>query len=159
MSTRLKATVRNSRSTTHLRKAFGFKNRGASIGLPESDTPALIRQIENGFSFQALQKLQSHIGIGLPILASVLGMPERTLARRKSAGLLAPDESERLLRISDIFEKSVELFDGDLAAASAWLTTPKAALNNEQPLVYARTELGAREVENLLGRLEHGVFS
>jgi len=63
------------------------------------------------------------------------------------------------LRISTIFEKSVELFDGDISAAVNWLTTPKKALNNQQPLTYSRTEIGAREVENLIGRLEHGVFS
>jgi putative toxin-antitoxin system antitoxin component (TIGR02293 family) len=87
------------------------------------------------------------------------GIPERTLARRKTAGKLAPDESERLLRIANLFEKCVELFEGDVTAAVNWLTSPKKALNQERPLMYARTEFGAREVEDLIGRLEHGVFS
>src|ERR1700676_1962727 len=93
------------------------------------------------------------------LLASIIGIPERTLARRKSTGRLTPDESERLLRISGIFEKAVELHEGDIAAAVNWLTTPKKILNHQSPLVYSRTELGAREVENLIGRLEHGIFS
>ena len=53
----------------------------------------------------------------------------------------------------------MDLFEDDLAASVRWLTSPKKALDNEQPIQYARTELGAREVENLLGRLEYGVFS
>jgi putative toxin-antitoxin system antitoxin component (TIGR02293 family) len=141
------------------RKAVSFRNRGASLGLGASDTSGLIRQIEAGFSFQTLLKLESHTGVNLAALASLIGIPERTLARRKSAGKLAPEESERLLRISSIFEKAADLFEGDIGAAVNWLTTPKKALGNEQPLLYARTEVGAREVENLLGRIEHGVFS
>jgi putative toxin-antitoxin system antitoxin component (TIGR02293 family) len=103
--------------------------------------------------------LEVNSGLALSLLASILGIPERTLARRKTAGKLAPDESERLLRVSNLFEKCVELFEGDVTAAVNWLTTPKKALNQERPLMYARTEFGAREVEDLIGRLEHGVFS
>ena len=55
------------------------------------------------------------------MLASIIGIPERTLARRKAVGKLEPDESERLLRVSNLFEKSVELFEGDVTAAVNWL--------------------------------------
>jgi putative toxin-antitoxin system antitoxin component (TIGR02293 family) len=103
--------------------------------------------------------MECNSGLALSLLASIIGIPERTLARRKTAGKLAPDESERLLRISNLFEKCVELFEGDVTAAVHWLTTPKKALNQETPLMYARTEFGAREAEDLIGRLEHGVFS
>jgi len=46
-----------------------------------------------------------------------------------------------------------------VAAAVNWLTSPKKALNRQTPLLYARTELGAREVEDLIGRLDQGIFS
>lgn len=141
------------------RRATSFKKRGASIGLAPTDTSGLIRQIDMGFSFAALRELAWHTGIDLTVLASIIGIPERTLARRKAADRLAPEESERLLRISGIFEKAVELFDGNVDSAIQWLTNPKMALNCEKPLFYSRTELGAREVENLLGRIEYGVFS
>ena len=118
----------------------------------------LIRQVERGFSFKTLQALESRSGIAVSRIASVIGIPERTLARRKASGRLSPDESERLLRISAVFEDAVDLFEGDVAAAVNWLTAPRRALGNQSPLNYSRTELGAREVENLIGRLEHGVF-
>ena len=92
-------------------------------------------------------------------IANVLEIPERTLARRKARGKLARDESERLLRLSTVFEKTVELFEGDVPAAVAWLKSSKAALGHQSPLDYTRSELGAREVEDLIGRLEHGVFA
>lgn len=72
---------------------------------------------------------------------------------------MSPDESERLLRISTIFEKAVALFEGNVGEAVEWLTKPKKALGDKVPMSYAGSELGAREVENLIGRLEHGVFT
>ena len=136
-----------------------FRTRGASLGLTAKGTDQLIHQLERGFSFKTLQNLQSLSGLSLSLLAAVIGIPERTLARRKASGRLASQESERLLRISSIFEKAVELFEGDVPGAVKWLTAPKKALGDRPPLAYSRTELGAREVENLIGRLEHGVFA
>jgi len=136
-----------------------LRRRGSSLGLRATTTPQLIEQLQVGLSFEALRALESNSGLDVLALASLIGIPERTLARRRSAGRLAPDESERLLRVSNIFEKAVELFEGDADAAVLWLTTPKKALNGQQPLQYSRTEPGAREVENLIGRVEHGVFA
>jgi putative toxin-antitoxin system antitoxin component (TIGR02293 family) len=142
-----------------LRRTLHFKTRGSSLGLRATTTPQLIEQLQVGLSFEALRALESNSGLDVLALATLIGIPERTLARRRSAGRLAPDESERLLRVSNIFEKAVELFEGDADAAVLWLTTPKKALNGQQPLQYSRTEPGAREVENLIGRVEHGVFT
>jgi len=147
------------RKPVRQRTAIHFKNRGASLGLSATSVSALIEQIEEGFAFEALDRLESHTGLSVSELGAIVGIPERTLARRKAAGKLEPEESERLLRMACIFEKATELFDGDIASAMEWLTTPKIALNGKQPLLYSKTELGAREVENLIGRLEHGVFS
>jgi putative toxin-antitoxin system antitoxin component (TIGR02293 family) len=132
---------------------------GRSLGLRVSGTRDLIREIERGFSFRALKSFAAATGLAVSRIASILEIPERTLARRRTAGRLAPEESERLLRISRVFEKAVNLFEGDATAAVSWLTTPRRSLGDEVPLAYSRTELGAREVENLIGRLEHGVFS
>ncbi len=141
------------------RRVVRYMVRGARLGLTASNTAELIQQVERGFSFKALHALESNSGISGSMLASIAGIPQRTLARRKVAGRLTPDESERLLRLSTVFEKAVELFEGDIAAAVRWLTTPKRTFGNASPLIYSRTELGAREVENVIGRLEHGVFS
>jgi putative toxin-antitoxin system antitoxin component (TIGR02293 family) len=140
-------------------RSIHFKTRGASLGVTATRTDDFVRLVKRGLSFKALISLSAVSGLAVATLASVLGIPERTLARRKAAGRLAPDESERLLRISSLFEKAVELFEGDVASAVSWLTSPKKALGNQTPLEYSRTEVGAREVEDLIGRLEHGVFA
>ena len=133
--------------------------RGASLGLTATQTVDLVRQIEAGLPYKALLSLVAVSGLTVASIASTLGIPERTLARRKVAGRLAPNESERLLRVSALFEKAVELFEGDVASAVTWLTSPKRALGRQTPLAFSRTEPGAREVEDLIGRLEDGVFS
>ncbi len=132
---------------------------GASLGLRAHRTDDLIRQLQGGLPFSALRAFAGTTRLPVSRIASTLDIPERTLARRRAVGRLAPDESERLFRLSRIFEKAVDLFEGDREAAVGWLTAPRKALGEATPLSYSRTELGAREVENLIGRLEHGVFS
>lgn len=132
---------------------------GRSLGLKASSSGELIRQIQRGFSFRALLDLQTRVGVPMAEIASIINLSPRTLARRKSSGRLSADESEKLLRLSAVFEQAVDLFEGDQAGALKWLTAPRKEFENETPLAYSRTELGAREVEDLLGRLEHGVFS
>jgi putative toxin-antitoxin system antitoxin component (TIGR02293 family) len=63
------------------------------------------------------------------------------------------------LRASRVFAKALELFEGDRDAASEWIRSPLPALGGETPTDTARTEAGARQVENLVGRIEHGVYS
>ncbi len=137
----------------------GYPSRGASLGLSASHTDDLIRAVKKGFPIRALETFSSVTGFSPSRIASVIEIPERTLARRRAAGRLAPEESERLLRIATVFEKAVGLFEGDVSEALHWLATPKKALGDNIPLSYARFEPGARDVENLIGRLEHGVFT
>ena len=141
------------------RQSLRYRLRGSTLGLTAANPAELIQQLERGFSFRTLQTFESRSGLAMSRLAATIGIPERTLARRRVSRRLTPDESERLLRISAIFEDAVDLFEGDVAAAVNWLTTPRKALGDRAPLTYARTEPGAREVENLIGRLEHGIFS
>jgi putative toxin-antitoxin system antitoxin component (TIGR02293 family) len=81
------------------------------------------------------------------------------LARRQQEGKLTPEESDRLLRASRVFTRALELFEGDAAAALSWLSEPQVALGGIVPLEIADTEIGANEVESLIGRLEHGIPS
>lgn len=133
-------------------------SKGSSLGLPARSTPELIRHIQEGLPFKALETLSLKSGIPPGEIASAMNIPQRTLARRKASGRFASEESERLLRLSIIFEKAVELFDGDVRSAVIWLRSGRPALGNSNYLAYSGTELGAREVEDLIGQLEHGVF-
>jgi putative toxin-antitoxin system antitoxin component (TIGR02293 family) len=65
-------------------------------------------------------------------------------------------ESERL---AGLYEKALNLFEGDTVAARTWLGSPKRALGGSVPLSLAETEVGARAVEELIGRLDNGAYS
>jgi putative toxin-antitoxin system antitoxin component (TIGR02293 family) len=62
-----------------------------------------------------------------------------------------------LVRLSRVVGLALQLFEGGLEEARVWLLSPHAALGNAIPLEFAANEVGAREVENLIGRLEHGI--
>lgn len=127
------------------------------VGITRTDTPHVIQAVRDGLPYEAFERLQRNAGLSQGALASVLAIPERTLARRKDADRLEPEESDRLLRLSRILARAVELFEGDNDAAAQWLTQPQKALGGQTALRFAATDAGALEVEHLIGRLEHGI--
>jgi len=127
------------------------------LGLRTEDPAELHGRLEDGLSYGALERLRGLLDLPMARFAELVGIPPRTLARRKDAKVLHPDESDRLLRLSRLVGLALELFEGDLEAARSWLTTPHVALAGRAPLQFATTEVGAREVEHLIGRLEHGI--
>ncbi|MGL6097983.1 MAG: antitoxin Xre/MbcA/ParS toxin-binding domain-containing protein, partial [Fimbriiglobus sp.] len=85
-------------------------------------------------------------------------MPTRRPARRRAAAVrLSWEESERLSRLIVVFARAVELYNGKTGTARAWFLVPCPGLGNRSPIEMARTEVGAAEVTDLIGRLEHGV--
>jgi putative toxin-antitoxin system antitoxin component (TIGR02293 family) len=138
--------------------AAGQAVLGVSLGLRRHDRLDFIRILKDGLTMAAFEHLCRALELSLAELAAVAGIAERTLARRKKEGRLRFDESERVYRIAALFDQAVEAL-GDAAHARAWFKTPLKALGGKAPLAYADTGVGAREVEDLLGRLEHGVFA
>jgi putative toxin-antitoxin system antitoxin component (TIGR02293 family) len=139
------------------------KNSGdGTLSVRESDlsfrdTARAISQIKSGLPVKVFFILKDQINISAEELARVVGIAPRTLLRRKQEGRLQKHESERVVRLQRLFEKALEVFE-DPAAVQSWFVSPQLALGEKTPLDYADTELGAREVENLLSRIEHGVF-
>jgi putative toxin-antitoxin system antitoxin component (TIGR02293 family) len=123
------------------------------------DAIEISRQIHAGFSFSSLARLQKAMGLPWERISHFVGIAPRTLTRREAEGKLRADESDRVLRAASIFEMTLDLFEGNISAARQWLLARQAGLGGEVPLEFASTEVGAREVENLIGRLEHGVFT
>jgi putative toxin-antitoxin system antitoxin component (TIGR02293 family) len=129
------------------------------LGLKSFDSATLMKRVEEGVSFAAFERLKRSLKVSSRELADVVLITQRTLARRKRAGRLDPDESDRLVRVSRVFGRAIELFEGDVESARSWLMSPIIALGGGVPFAMLRTEVGAREVEGVITRLEHGVFS
>lgn len=129
------------------------------LGLETFEWPQLRRSVEHGLPYSAFERLLANTLLPSDEALALVSIPQRTLTRRKREGRFHQDESDRLLRASRVFARTLTLFEGDRGAAKHWLSTPQKALGGEVPLELARTEVGALEVERLIGRLEHGVFT
>lgn len=129
------------------------------LGLREFDWSGLSRLVSRGLPYEAIEHLHRNTALSMESLLEWLRISARTLTRRKQQGLFLPEESDRLLRASRVFGRALELFEGDRSATAEWLFSAQPALGGESPIEVARTELGSREVENLVGRIEHGVYS
>jgi putative toxin-antitoxin system antitoxin component (TIGR02293 family) len=119
------------------------------------DWVSIIRQ---GISSTAVDALTKTLHVTQSELASALGIPERTLARRKKEGTLNSEESAKLVRLARVVERAKVVFD-DLDLALNWLKSPNAALAGAPPLSLMDTDIGAESVLDTLGRIEHGVFA
>jgi putative toxin-antitoxin system antitoxin component (TIGR02293 family) len=128
------------------------------LGLETFDALDLLRAVKKGLSYRTFERFRQNTSLSFERVADLIDIPRRTMTRRKSEGRFLADESDRLLRASRLFGMTLELFEGDRDAATEWLTTAQPALGGSIPLDLARTEVGGREVERLVGRLEHGVF-
>jgi len=124
---------------------------GTAIGLDD-----LMGTLRAGLPMTVFDNVRERLNISAADMASILSIPTRTLTRRRSSGRLDHLESERLHRVVRILDKATDVL-GD--QAKAWMLAPATALGGHTPLEYTGSEFGAAEVFNLLGRLEHGVYS
>jgi len=133
----------------------GRKVLGRSIR-SVAELAELIRQ---GLPSGSLLALGAKLDLKSAALSEKLGIPQRTLTRRLSrhSRLTAP-ESDRTVRLARVYATAVEMI-GNAAKAAEWLRTPNRALGGLIPIDQLDTDLGAREVENILGRIAFGVYS
>jgi putative toxin-antitoxin system antitoxin component (TIGR02293 family) len=122
------------------------------------DTVSIIAAVKAGLSIRVFVELARRLGLPEARLAEIVGIASTTLTRRKRAGALSPDESDHVVRLATLLARATQVF-GEEADATDWLRSPNLALDGVAPLAFADTEPGAREVDDLLGRLEHGVYS
>lgn len=136
-------------------KATAMKGKSVSKTFAPSH---LVQLIEAGLPLRELDDLQASLDVPMDRLAPWLGISKATLHRRKAKGRLAAGESDRVVRFARLMGKAVEVMESE-ENARRWLSSPQIGLGGEVPLDYAGTEIGAREVEDLLGRIEYGVYA
>ncbi len=129
------------------------------FSLPLFDDIALAERIESGVPSAMIDEMRKVLHLpSISIVAALIGMNARTAERRVgSRARLAPDESERLIRLIRIYSQAVDTFESEENARN-WLVRPLAIFKGKSPYKMVVTEPGARAVEQALGRIEHGVF-
>lgn len=90
-------------------------------------------------------------------LARILNMSVRNLHRLKPDNKLARDASERLLLLTNLLRHGLDVFDEDVETLAGWLRAPIRELNSQSPIYLLDTTTGFGLVDDVLGRIEHGI--
>jgi len=130
----------------------GAKVLGRGIRSPGD----LADQVRKGLPFAALSAVMEDYGISRELACGVLQLSSRNFLRRKDQQRLSPAESDRLYRLARVLAHANRVFE-DPDESAEWIQTPNAALGKQQPLTLLDTDIGVQQVDQVLGRIEHGI--
>lgn len=119
----------------------------------------IIEQAQQRVSTQQADQLAHLLGLTFKELALILQIAERTLHRFRSEGLLDSPSSERLLLLENLAAHGLLVFDGRADALANWLRYPLRELKNQPPLALLNTISGFTLVDDVLTRIEYGVYA
>jgi putative toxin-antitoxin system antitoxin component (TIGR02293 family) len=118
-----------------------------------------VSQVEAGLPAASALAFKDALKLTNEELGALLGISTRTLARwQPGKSRLDAVSGDRLLRSARLLSIATDVLE-EREAAAQWLKSPQRALAGAIPLALARTDVGARAVEALLGRMEHGVYT
>ena len=114
-----------------------------------------VETIRRGYSRRYVGELAARLHVPQEQLLRAVTLSPRTIRGRTAR--LSPLETDRLVRVEQVFQKACEVFDTKEEAAS-WLVQPAYGFDGIKPLDLLDTEVGTREVFNLLGSIEWGQY-
>ena len=120
---------------------------------------AIIERAREGVGTQRVDQLAQLLAVSLKEMAGLLQIAERTLYRFRSEGRLDEQASERLLLLENLAAHGLPVFDDRADAFANWLHHPLRELQNQPPLYWLTTISGFSLVDDVLTRIEYGVYS
>ncbi len=115
--------------------------------------------IQSGVPIRSAEALKGSMAVPDSLFARLLGVSEKTLSRlRAGRGRLDPVASDRLYRVARIVALAIEVLEDEQRAVQ-WLKRGQIGLGGRIPLSLLTTDAGRDEVEKLLMRIEHGVYT
>lgn len=115
-------------------------------GLPRA---ALAHLYDQFLLLHSKEAFEHALGMSLRTFQRLRLTPRKTLSR---------EQSGRTWQVAEILAKAIEVF-GSREAAEAWLEQPAMALEQRRPIDLLATPPGVKLVEDLLGRIEYGVYT
>jgi putative toxin-antitoxin system antitoxin component (TIGR02293 family) len=118
-----------------------------------------VELIREGLPVASVTAAAKALGLTEEQVLTALRIPKRPIARRNAAGArLNATESERVVRLGRAIARATDAL-GDREKAVSWLLGKNRALGSVTPLSLLDTDLGLQQVEDILGRIEYGVYS
>ena len=125
------------------------------LEIAAADGRAAIDATRRGLSVSAVDALVETGRLSLSEIDRIV-LPRKTQSHRRGLGALTPDQSDRLIRVARVIAAAEKTF-GSSEKAHRWLRRKTTALGGDAPLDLLDTSGGARQVERLLSRIDHGL--
>ena len=129
-----------------------------SIFKAAGSTSTAIERVARGLEWADAEFVAKELGVSLDRFAGLVGIPRSTFFRRQSEGRFSVPESEHIMRFARLWEAACAVFP-NTGAAQSWLGRGQVGLDGSVPLDFAKSEFGARAVEDLIKRIQYGVLA
>jgi putative toxin-antitoxin system antitoxin component (TIGR02293 family) len=117
----------------------------------------LIAVARAGIETKYIKTIQEYTSLSEKELIRILPISSRQLTRYTDNHKLNKAITSHLLELIEVFQKGYRLFGKD--KFKIWIRTENKVLNNNSPLDIMDTSLGIEMIEDVIGRIEHGVYS
>ncbi len=111
-----------------------------------------------GLTMNQLREILKFTNISLKDLSNILSISERQLSRYDDDKILRTDISAHLIQITELYQFGYDVFE-DKQKFQEWMKSEIRALGYQKPIELLDTPFGINDVKNVIGRLEHGVYS
>lgn len=138
-----------------LRKVFGKKYLRSKVESPYD----FIHIASKGLNANIIKNFRTYFDLSLVTTAHMLNVSEPSIYRwTKENKNLERNLSVKLFEISNLFLYGSEIF-GSKESFFKWLNLPNTALGGMQPNELIDIPEGVSKVRDVLGRIEHGIYS
>ncbi|MCF6807280.1 DUF2384 domain-containing protein [Thiotrichales bacterium 19S9-12] len=118
----------------------------------------LYDEINHGIKSAALTRFAKVSGLTEERLLALIPITRKTFLRRKEQGFLGSNESDRLILIAKVYAHALDVF-GQKEKTHQWLITNNISLDNKKPIDLLKNSLGCQIVDDILYRIEYGIYS
>ncbi len=117
-----------------------------------------VERIRDGLPYDVVEQLRESLALSLGGFADAVGVSKRTLNRRRRYGVLKPDESDRVYRLARVYAHAFDVLE-EHDDVVEWFKSENRALGGRIPLEMFDTDAGAEIVDDVLTRIEYGVYT
>lgn len=137
--------------------AYSFLS-GTDKRLHEMSGMEKINLVRKGLTKSDLEQVKENYGLDYATLAQVLSVAKATLFNKKGTARFGAALSEKIFALADLYAYGYMVF-GEKDRFNRWLDQENKALGFVKPISLLDTMIGVEEVKNIIGRIEHGVYS
>lgn len=145
-------------TTEHYKTLQNILGRKYLRGTVESPFD-FINLASKGIDAHIIVNFRNHFKIPREIAAEMLNVSEPTVYRWvRESKKLDRNYSVQIFELTDLFLTGIEVFQ-NRESFFKWLELPNTAFGNLEPKELLEIPGGVAKVRDLLGRIEHGVYS